>query len=187
MGRLRSKNSLGLPPGMFVRVRSNIKYYYYNTYGSDCKRKEYSLGKNKIEAISRWKALSTLQPLPKRIIPLRKWVNEELFKNTCARAKWKNIEFSITLNDIDELINKSKGKCSLTGIPFDLYRIKDGKCRVRPWAPSIDRIDCSHGYTANNIRLVASAVNIALNDFGEEVLTRIAMGIIKVKYGKNLV
>lgn len=55
-------------------------------------------------------------------------------------------------------------RCAVTGIPFQAERI-DGK-RVNPFAPSIDRIDCSGGYTKDNIRLVLTSVNLALSDFG---------------------
>lgn len=105
-----------------------------------------------------------------------------MLKSTKVSARKRGLACELTVEDVSDLITNSKGKCALTGIKFDLF--KDPNRRVRLWAPSIDRIDCSQGYVLGNVRLVANAVNIALNDFGEEVLTKIAKGIIKTKYGK---
>ena len=40
---------------------------------------------------------------------------------------------------------------------------------------SLDRIDSSKGYTVENCRLVCTAVNLAMNEWGEDVLERIAL------------
>lgn len=73
----------------------------------------------------------------------------------------------------------SGGRCSVSGIPFDL-----NKCvasRRRPFAVSIDRIDCSAGYTKENCRIVCVAVNYAMSDWGLGVLERIAYGLVGAK------
>ena len=58
-------------------------------------------------------------------------------------------------------------------------REKPQGARKRMWAPSVDRINSAHGYVAGNMRLVAIAVNIAMSDFGEEFLLRIAEAIVR--------
>src|SRR5690606_21411241 len=47
----------------------------------------------------------------------------------------------------------------------------------RPFAPSLDRIDTSTGYEAGNCRLVCVLANIALNEWGEDVFARVAIGV----------
>jgi hypothetical protein len=73
------------------------------------------------------------------------------------------------------MANRASGKCELSGIEWDHKTVVGNK---RPFAPSIDRIDCSAGYTFENCRLVCIAVNIALSNFGDETLIRIARGIL---------
>lgn len=49
----------------------------------------------------------------------------------------------------------------------------------RPYVVSIDRIDSAKGYEAKNIRLVVSAVNLAMNEWGLEIFDRIAREYVK--------
>jgi hypothetical protein len=71
------------------------------------------------------------------------------------------------------LFQAQGGRCALSGLPFDLRSVGRGKAR-RPFAPSLDRIDSTGGYTSDNVRLVCQAVNFALNAYGEDVFQAIA-------------
>jgi hypothetical protein len=53
------------------------------------------------------------------------------------------------------------GVCELTGTPFDFSGRKGN-----PYAPSLDRIDSSKGYTRDNVRLVCFGLNAAMNVWG---------------------
>jgi hypothetical protein len=64
-------------------------------------------------------------------------------------------------------------RCALSGLRFDLRIIGSGKAR-RPFAPSLDRIDSTGGYTRDNVRLVCQGVNFALNAYGEDTFREIA-------------
>jgi len=184
MAQTRSEATKDLPPGVIARRRSNATYYYYQTSSTKGPRTEHPLGKNKAVAISLWRSFAEVDPLEKSKIPIQPWIAQALFRATTRNAKKRNIPCDITLDDVTTLVIESKGRCSVTGIEFDLF--KDPSMRARPWAPSIDRIDCRSGYHKENVRLVANAVNIALNDFGDEVLLRIARGIVKVSLGRNV-
>lgn len=63
------------------------------------------------------------------------------------------------------------GKCELSGIQFDLSRngVKG------PYAPSIDRIDSSKGYSPDNCRIILWALNAAFSHWGAEVFRKIAI------------
>lgn len=71
---------------------------------------------------------------------------------------------------------RAGGKCELTGIRFSLTKIP--LKAKRPWAPSVDRRDSAGDYTVENCRLVCTAVNLAMNEWGEDTLMRISAALI---------
>lgn len=81
----------------------------------------------------------------------------------------RGIHFELTQDDLHRMLNECGWQCSVSGQPFTLEVIS-GK---RPYAPSIDRIDSSKGYTADNCRIVCVAVNYAMNVWGEAILWNI--------------
>jgi len=99
---------------------------------------------------------------------------KELLCSAKGRANNKNIEFNLTYEWILDLYDKQGCVCSLTGIAFDFDNKPKVKRSYNPYSPSLDRIDTSKGYTQDNVRLVLTAINIALNDFGEETYRIIA-------------
>lgn len=84
----------------------------------------------------------------------------------------------LTKEEFAAIWKRAAGRCELSGIALSLHGKEDG-WQKHPWAPSLDRIDSRKGYVAGNCRIVCVAVNIALNEFGEEVLRRLAMAIVK--------
>lgn len=116
---------------------------------------------------------STLQSLPE-------WASR-LYLDTKAGAKRRDLPFTITEAQFLALCVASKGRCSLTGIPFSLRR----SCSRRPFVPSVDRIDSAKGYVKGNVRLVACCVNIALGEWGEPVFRAMAEGYL-MKYPSQI-
>ncbi len=96
----------------------------------------------------------------------------ELFTRTKVAARKKDRECNLTLRYIRHLAATTKGCCAVTGKQFSLVSVK-GAYR-RPFAPSVDRIDCSKGYVVGNVRIVCVAVNVALSDWGDGVLYELA-------------
>lgn len=86
--------------------------------------------------------------------------------------------WNCALSDADALVlwRRCGGRCELTGIEFD-FEAAGGKHQRRPYAPSIDRRDNSLGYVPGNVRVVCVAVNIAMNQWGEDVLHRLAVSL----------
>lgn len=80
-------------------------------------------------------------------------------------AKNRGFKFQILSDDILEKLKG--GKCEATGIQFE-YSTSGRKFVDNPFAPSIDRIDNSKGYTRDNIQLVCAIFNIAKNKFSKE-------------------
>jgi hypothetical protein len=111
-------------------------------------------------------------------IPLEECYEEYLSvlrKNANSRATKSQIVCNIDLPFLVDLFVKQNGKCALTGLSFNLVKYET----KRAFAPSIDRVDCNAGYTKDNVRLVCLVVNLALNDFGDQVFDIMCRGYIK--------
>jgi hypothetical protein len=105
---------------------------------------------------------------------------ERTFKRAKKGAEDRGIEFLLSVDDLRYLYSRANGRCELTGITF-CYEPIEGKS-ARPWIPSIDRIDNAKGYSKENCRIVCHAVNMALNQFGDDVLFKIAQNLMKKSY-----
>lgn len=68
------------------------------------------------------------------------------------------------------------GKCLLSGIPFELKRERSefDHCLYYPFSPSIDQIVSGAGYTKENVRIICTALNLSINQWGEETYKFIA-------------
>lgn len=83
-----------------------------------------------------------------------------------SRVRNKNLEFNINSDLLNVLAMLQNYKCAVTGIQFDLsYRNEYFK---NPRAPSIDRINNSKGYTADNIQLVCAWYNLMKNEWSDD-------------------
>lgn len=76
----------------------------------------------------------------------------QLFREIRSRSKnKKGIEFDLDWDDFRARI--LAGHCEVSGLPFDLDVVGT------PWAPSVDRIDNSKGYTKDNVQFVCRMFN----------------------------
>lgn len=82
------------------------------------------------------------------------------------RAKDRGWPFDLTSEWFWGQLERQDGKCAVSNAKFDLAP-RAGFSR-RPWAPSIDRLDNSKGYTTCNVRLTTVMVNTAMSDYGQE-------------------
>jgi hypothetical protein len=85
--------------------------------------------------------------------------------------------FEITLDDVIAKYHKQRGRCALSGQPFNFEFLPPGSGR-KPDAVSIDRINPAKGYTKDNIRLVWAQANIARNAWSDQQLLKLALGIV---------
>lgn len=91
------------------------------------------------------------------------------------RARNHGLDFDIDRAFISDKLDR--GVCELSGIR--ITRESPGNYRTHPFAPSLDRINPSKGYTKENTRLVCFAVNRARSDWGDEVLLTMAEALVK--------
>ncbi|MDP1873706.1 hypothetical protein [Phenylobacterium sp.] len=103
----------------------------------------------------------------------------QLLKNARARCKANGAEISLTEEDVVAMLERQGWRCAVSGIPFDLDATgPNRKAFRRPYRPSIDRIASRGPYSVSNVRIVCVAVNVALNEWGDHVLSRIAHGVV---------
>ena len=95
------------------------------------------------------------------------------------RAKQAGLCFSLTIEDLHSMLERQGYRCAVTGIDFEFGSRDRSHFRADPWRPSVDRIDPASGYVTENCRIVCVAVNLALNQWGDEILYRIAKGIVE--------
>lgn len=99
---------------------------------------------------------------------------KKMLVNATGRTKKKGMESSIDVDTIIDMLRRQSFRCAVTLLPFDLeWRKKSGAAR-NAFAPSLDRIDNSLGYSRENCRIVLSAVNYAMNEWGLETYIAIA-------------
>lgn len=160
------------PDGMYLRGDT---YWYRATPGT----RAIKLGliridaSKKLEHIGRPKAQSPL--LARRAAEISR-IEKHLYYSMNKRAADAGLS-CMSSDELCGLLARAAGHCELTGIKFSSKRIAGAL--KRPWAPSLDRMDRAKGYEAANCRIVCVAVNLALNEFGEGVLRRIARHLVK--------
>lgn len=173
MGRKRTVHH-GLPPNMIKRRRrEGDDFLYYFTVPGE--RKEVALGRPLSAAFKKYKEVSAIYSLGAWAVP--KDIHKLIFSRIYRNSKARKVDVLLTETDIKELIEAADGRCQVSGIRFDAKPI-DGM-RVRPWMPSIDRIDSKKGYSRENCRVVCTAVNFSLNQWGDEVFYAMAAAAAK--------
>ncbi len=97
---------------------------------------------------------------------------KELYNRLKKSAKARNIEFSLTLTDLNEL--SFPITCPILGIPLKWHR---GQAQDDSY--SFDRLDSSKGYSIDNLQVISNLANRCKNNMTEEQLIKFATFYIK--------
>lgn len=99
----------------------------------------------------------------KRSARIRDWA-ERMVATACRRhaAYWPEEEFDLTVEHLREVYAAQGGLCFWFGIELHLG-VGSGLQQI-----SLDRADCSCGYTKNNILVTSKAANLARGDASTE-------------------
>lgn len=119
-----------------------------------------------------------------------------LLQVTKINAKERDIEFDLTVDDIQQLYKIQNGRCNYSGRKIQLFTRRDrerknerNKACVRAYQnvnkASIDRIDPNKGYLRDNIHLVALHVNLAKLDLLEEDFIEMCENIVKIAHARK--
>lgn len=109
---------------------------------------------------------------------------KQLYRTAQKNSAIRGIPFDLTNDEFATVWERSHGKCTVTGLEFDLRKAKVFNQR-RPFFPSLDRLDSSIGYTYDNCRFVCIAVNYAMNQWGENVFLKICEAVIGRRYAPH--
>lgn len=113
------------------------------------------------------------------------WVDAQLadpqswLHRTVSRMRRKTTkrqwEASLLPAELAHVLKLSEGKCAVSGVTLERPTCSG---RARALNASIDRLDCSKGYTLDNVRVVCLMVNLSMRDWGEAVVRQIARNLV---------
>lgn len=89
--------------------------------------------------------------------------------NLKRNAEKRGLEFSITIEDIESLLNKQGHQCALSGLPVRFSATTGVSHTRRDTTASIDRIDPEGGYVLGNVQIVHKAINYMKHIFPQDV------------------
>lgn len=87
------------------------------------------------------------------------------------RAKKKSVPFGLTLSDMESIWT---GNCAVSGLPVSVGRGSGPKF----FSASLDRIEPSRGYVADNVRIVMWSVNAMKGEGTDDDLLMVAKAIV---------
>ena len=91
---------------------------------------------------------------------LQKERRVRLWQNTLINdSKHRKIENTITVDDINEMMEKQNGLCYWFNVPLN-----PSNNDKHPQQPSLDRLDRNKGYTKDNVVLTCYSANIGRNE-----------------------
>lgn len=90
-----------------------------------------------------------------------------------SKAKYRNLDFKISIKEAWNLFVKQKGLCALTGVPIKLSfsnRRKPSSKRTKDgyYTASLDRINNNKGYIKGNIQWVHKDINWMKGTFSQK-------------------
>lgn len=167
---------------MFVN-KGDKRYYYFRVPEAlqpFYSKKLMPLGTDEATAYAKAKELLT-DPGTFRGTPTKAETKaaRKMLANAQGRSKKKGFATDLTVEWIIGQMRKQSFCCAVTGLPFNLdWREGSGATR-NAFAPSLDRLNNSDGYRVGNCRVVLSAVNYAMNEWGLETYLEIAEAAVK--------
>jgi hypothetical protein len=85
---------------------------------------------------------------------------KSMIRDSKSRAKIRNIDHSITKEDLVSVFEKQNKQCAVSGLDLTFENV------------SLDRINSSLGYTINNIQLVHYNINCMKLDTNSEIFIK---------------
>ena len=90
----------------------------------------------------------------------KEYIKQNMWRYLRRGARKRNLEWSITKDDVNSIYQSQEGRCALSGVPIYLQ----GKVTTA----SLDRIDSSIGYIPSNVQWVHKEINFMKSNSSEE-------------------
>jgi hypothetical protein len=103
-------------------------------------------------------------------------IGGKYFSNIKGGAIKRNLEFSVTIENMWDVFVKQNRKCALTGETIYFRDKTNGEQTA-----SIDRINSNMGYTIENIQWVHKDVNLMKQNLSEDTFLKICKQIVEYK------
>lgn len=102
-------------------------------------------------------------------------LSSTFFSRVLEGARVRDIEVSVTMEYIFELLEKQEYKCALSNLPLIMSKSysKDKTNLSSSTTASLDRIDSSEGYVLGNVQWVHKDINIMKNKFDNQYFIEI--------------
>jgi len=155
--KLRNKSVYVDPVKREKKIQANKRYIENNKIRHENYYKEYYKNNKEILSNSSKEHYASVEGRAKF-----------LHRSAKNRAKKFNLEFDLSLAKI--IVTLMLGKCERTDIEFDLTPAEN--TWRNPFAPSIDRVNSSLGYTNENVKVVVNMYNTGKGQHTDEEFIR---------------
>ena len=135
-------------------ISKDISEYYKSQRGTKCKECVLNITRNYKREKRKDIEFKKVEGVKQKERRVKLWLNYLVYD-----SKRKNIEHTITKEEIEEIYNNQNGLCYWFGIPL----IPSLKHKY-PLQPSLDRLDRNRGYTKDNVVICCYTANIGRNE-----------------------
>lgn len=92
-------------------------------------------------------------------------------------ANRRGIEWCLTISDIDNLFERQRGLCAMSGVRLSFDHGQRNGCENGN--ASLDRVDSKRGYHLDNVHLVTKAINIGKQSRSYEEFVLMCMKVVE--------
>lgn len=110
----------------------------------------------------------------------RKFLSVSVSKTRYSAREQRDLEFSIDIEYIMELLKKQNGKCALTGWDLEFTRGGAWDNGTNPRAATMDRIWNSSGYVPGNVQLTCWMPNKVKGSIGNDKFIEMCENITEI-------
>lgn len=103
-------------------------------------------------------------------------ISSSMWSSIVHGAKFRKLEFKITIQDIWKLYLSQNRKCALTGLDIEFAKTRKSMSST---TASLDRIDSSKGYTLDNIHWVHKEINFMKQEYSLDHFIKLCELVVK--------
>ena len=156
-------------------ILKDISEYYKSQRGTKCKECKLIYGKSYKTEKRKDIEFKKVEGVKQKERRVKLWLNYLVYD-----SRRRNIEHTITKEEIEEIYNNQNGLCYWFGVPL----IPSLKHKY-PLQPSLDRLDREKGYTRDNVVLACYTANIGRNTSDEATFSLFVEDLKKALASKN--